>query len=71
MIVDGTATPWTKYTATIGGLSCAVLPVIENGHDTETWSVSIEGFTVVKATDDLEHALGRCVSFAKEADVAI
>lgn len=67
----GAPTRWTKYTATLHGLTCVVSPIIRNGVDTETWTAAMEGFTIVTATDDLEHAFRRCVAFAKEAAGAI
>ncbi len=56
------AQPDGSLTGSVDGISCVISPL-----DVEdTYSVTIGTILIVKATDDLEHAVRRCVAFAKE-----
>ena len=49
-----------SFQATIGEYNCLISPLEYD----DTWTVIVEGITLVKATDDLEHAMSSCVTFA-------
>ena len=49
-----------SFQATIGEYDCVISPAEYE----DTWTVSVERITIVKATDDLEHAMRSCVTFA-------